>query len=207
MLPMRQLIVLFFLLSSVFNISAQRTPEARPDSITAKASILQQKYCRADADLFTLSLKLRIEVVNSSKSAVYLLWPMVPWVGKVASGVGEAESQHFLYEQTASRYPQGPARFDRLKIESGNRVTVQSGYDLIVRHDPVFSYPKSISAGTYAVVLVLKPEEEPPSQILGPRTVNTLTTYPFVVHVPIHPKLVECDLGYHEAAPKSGSWY
>lgn len=191
-----QLIILFLLLSSVFSGSAQQIPDVKPDSVTARARILQARYCRADADVFTVSLKLKIEIANSSKSAVYMLWPMVPWVAKVASDVREAESGHFLYEQTASHYLQGPpTRFDRVKIGSGKKVMVRSGYDLIARHDPAFSLPHSVAAGTYGLVLVLSPEEEPPIQMKGPGTVESMTTNPFLFEVPIHPKLANCETG------------
>lgn len=191
MFPMRQLIVVSLLFGGILNVSAQQTTAAKPAPITAKVSILQEKYCRADADVFTVSLKLKLEVTNSSDATVQLLWPMVPWVGKVASSVDDAESGRFLYEQTASHYPQEPIHFDQLKIEPGKSVTVQSGYDLIARHDPAFSLPKSVSAGSYGVILVLKPEEEPPTQ-LGLGTLRSITTDPFAVRVPSHPKLAAC---------------
>jgi hypothetical protein len=100
-----------------------------------------------------------------------------------------------LYEITASHYPQDVTRFQRLKIESGKKVTVVTGYDLIARYNPKFVYPKSLSAGTYALVLVLKPEEQPPTQMQGPDTREGVNTQPFVVEVPTHPNLVSCGAG------------
>lgn len=120
---------------------------------------------------------------------------MVPWEGKVASSIRNAESGHFLYDQTASHHLHDAIRFDRLKIEPGRKVTVQSGYDIIARHDPAFSPPKSVSAGTYALVPVLRPEEEPPTQLQGPATLRSITIDPFVVDVPTDPKLVDCGKG------------
>jgi hypothetical protein len=195
MLPLRQLIPLLFLFGSVPLPSAQQTTRVNRDPITARASILQQIYCRGDADLFTVSLKLKLEAVNSSKTPVYLLWPMIPWVGKVAGSAVDAEAKLFLYEMTASHYPQDVTRFHRLKIEPGKKVTVETGYDLIARHDPAFSYPKSLSAGTYTLVLVLGPEEEPPTQMQGPNTLKSITTEPLVVEVPADPELVSCEAG------------
>lgn len=195
MLPMRQLILMFFLTSSAIIMSAQQTTDARPGSLTATPRIVQVTYCRADADVFTVSLKLEIDVVNSSKSALYLLWPMVPWEGKVAASVPEARSGHFHYQQTASHYPQTDMHFDRLKIGPGKKLRLESGYDLIARHDPAFSLPNSVSAGAYALVLLLRSEEEPSNQILDPRIIDNITTEPFVVHVPPHPKLVACGAG------------
>jgi hypothetical protein len=195
MLPMRQLIPVFFLFGSVPLVWAQRTTRVNRDPITTRVSILRQSYCRGDADLFTVSLKLKLQAANSSKTPVYVLWPMVPWVGKVAVSPGDAKAGRFLYEITASHYPQEVTRFDRLKIEPGEKVTLQTGYDLIARHDPAFSYPKSLSAGAYTLVLVLSPEEEPPVQMEGPDTLTTITTEPFVVEVSAHPKLVNCESG------------
>ncbi|HEY6769965.1 MAG TPA: hypothetical protein VI386_34940 [Candidatus Sulfotelmatobacter sp.] len=193
--PMWKLIVLFLVFGSVFTASAQQAAEAKPDSVATRASILEEKYCRGDADVFTISLKLKIEVVNSTTSDVNLLWPMVPWVGKVASSAGDAESGHFLYEQTASYYLQGPIHFDRMKIGPAKKATVPIGYYLIARRDPKFFLSKSVSAGRYALVLVLSPEEVPPSQLQGPETLQSITTDPFLVDVPTDPKLVECESG------------
>lgn len=192
MFPMRQLIAIVLLFGGVLSLSAQQTNAAKPVPITVKASILQEKYCRADADVFTVSLKLKLEITNSSDATVQLLWPMVPWVAKVGATVEKAESGRFLYEQTASHYPQEPVHFDQLKIEPGKKVTVQSGYDLVARHDPAFSLPKSISTGGYGLILVLRPEEEPPAQLQGPETLQSITTDPFLVRVPSNPKLAVC---------------
>ena len=192
---MRQLILLLCLLVTVCVVDAQQANGVSGGPITARVSILQQSYCRGDADVFTVSLRLKLEVVSSSKTRVYVLWPMVPFIGKVARSLGDAESQRFLYEMTASHYAQDITRFDRLKIEPGNKVTVQTGYDLVARYEGAVSIPWSVSAGSYAVVLVLMPEEEPPTRLKGPETLKSLTTEPFVVEVPAHPKLVKCDVG------------
>ena len=195
MLPMRQLISVVVLVCGMTFASAQDTTRVSREPVTAKASIIRQAYCRGDADLFTVSLKLRVEVVNSSKKTVYLLWPMVPMVGKVASSPVEAEAGRFLYEIAASHYPQDVTRFDRLRIEPGKKVTLKTGYDLIAKHDPAFSYPKSLSAGTYSLMLVLGPEEEPPTQMRGADTVNSIATDPFAVEVPATPEFVSCTKG------------
>ena len=192
MLSMRQLIFLAFLLCGLFRVSAQQTNGAYTPPLVAKVSILNEKFCRADADVFTVSIKLKIEVTNSSKSTVHLLWPMVPWVGKVASNLEEAEAGHFLFEQTASHYPQDSIHFESLKIEPGKKVILQSGYDLIARHDPAFSFPKSLATGSYGLTLVLRPEEAPSSELQGPDAIQSITTDPFLVRIPRHPKLTIC---------------
>lgn len=169
---------------------AQAPAAASP--LAVKAIVLHASYCRADADVFIVSLKLKLDVTNSSKSAAYLLWPMAPWVARVAADVAKADSGQFLFEQTASHYPQASTHFIRLKIAPGRKVTVRSGYDLIARHDPAFFLPKSVSAGRYAVVLMFKPEEQPPPELQGLDTVESISTGPFPVSVPTHPKLVAC---------------
>jgi len=61
--------------------------------LRVRARVVEQKYCRGDADIFTVSLELELEIENPSGTPVQLLWPMVPWVGKVASGVADAEQE------------------------------------------------------------------------------------------------------------------
>jgi hypothetical protein len=189
MLPMPVMVVLL-LSRLMFSLSGQQAQQPESNMVRAKARVVEQKYCRGDADTFTVSFGLEIEIENPSKTAVHVLWPMVPWVGKVASSIGDAEAGRFLYEQTASHYPQSPTHFERLKLEPGSKVSKRSEYYLIARRDAAFSLPKSVSAGTYAVVLVFSPEDEPPAQMAGPDTIRSITTEPFLVEVPAAPKLV-----------------
>lgn len=191
MLPMPMIFV-FLLSGLMLNLSGPQPQPPESNMLRAKVRVVEQRYCRGDADAFTVSLGLEIEIENPSKTLVHLLWPMVPWVGKVASSVGDAEAGRFLYEQTASHYPQGRTRFERLKLEPGKKVSKRSEYYLIARHNAAFSLPKSVSPGTYAVVLTLSPEEEPPTRMEGPDTMKSITTEPFVVEVPVDPKLVSC---------------
>jgi len=194
---MRPVVCVSFLLGLTLNLSGQQAQQPESNMVRVKARVVEQEYCRGDADTFTVSLRLEMEINNPSKTSVHLLWPMVPSVGKIAFTVGDAEAGRFLYEQTASHYPQAQTRFERLKLEPGKKMLKRSEYYLIARHDAAFSLPKSVSPGTYAVVLVLSPEEEPPTQMEGPDTLKNLTTQPFVVEVQAQPKLVNC-----VAAPK-----
>jgi hypothetical protein len=179
---MRTVICLFFLLGSTLNLSAQEAPQPQNNMVRVKAHVVEQNYCRGDADLFSVLLGIEIEVENPSKSPVYLLWPMIPWVGKVASSVGNAEAGRFLYQQTASYYPQSQTHFERLKLEPGKKLSKRSEYYLIAKRNPTFSIPKSVSPGTYAMVE-------------GPDTLTTITTEPIVVEVSAHPKLDNCEAG------------
>lgn len=194
MLPMPMMFV-FLLSGLMLNLSGQQAQQPESNMLHAKARVVEQKYCRGDADAFTVSLRIKIDIENSSKTPVHLLWPMVPWVGKVASSIGDAEAGQFLYEQTASHYPQSQTRFELLRLEPGKTVSKRSAYYLIARYDTSFPLPRSVSPGRYAVFLVFNPEEVPPAKTVGPDTVKSITTEPFVVEVPAHPKLVTCVAG------------
>jgi hypothetical protein len=189
-------VMFVFLLSHLmFSLSGQQAQQTKSNMVRAKARVVEQNYCSGDADAFTVSLSLEIEIENPSKMPLHLLWPLVPLVGKVASSVGDAEAGRFLYEQTARHYPQGKTGFERLKLEPGKKVSKRSGYYLVARHDAAFSLPGSVSPGRYAVVLVFNPEEVPPTQMAGPDTVKSITTEAFLVEVPADPKLVSCAAG------------
>ena len=194
MLSMRTVITLLLLLGSTLSWSGERAQQAEDNMVRARAHIISQTYCRGDADAFSVLFEVAIEVTNLSNSPVHLLWPLVPWVGKVASNLADAEAGKFLYEQTASHYPQAKTQFKRLTLEPGDKLRKATKYYLIVRRNPAFSLPKSVSPGTYALVLVLRPEEEPPAQMHGPNTLKTLTTEPFLVKIPSEPKLARCDV-------------
>lgn len=189
------MIFVFLLSGLMFSLPSQQPKPPESDVVRAKARVVEQKYCRGDADAFTVSLVVEIDIENSSKTSVHLLWPMVPWVGKVASSIGDAEAGRFLYEQTASHYLQHQTRFELLRFEPGKTVSKRSEYYLIARYDAAFSLPGSVAPGRYAVVLVFNPEEVPPAQMAGPDTVKSITTEPFIVEVPTHPKLVSCEAG------------
>jgi hypothetical protein len=194
MFPMLSIICAFFLSGLTLNPSGhgQHSQGSERPTLRVKALVVEQKYCRGDADAFTVSLRIKLEIANLSKAPTRLLWPMAPSVGKVAASLRDAEAGRFLFAQTASRYPQGQPRFKRLKLERGKKVLKRSEYYLIARYDAATSVPKSVSPGTYAVVLALSPEEEPAAQMKGPDTMTSLTTEPFVVELPADPKVVSC---------------
>jgi hypothetical protein len=193
---LRMSMIFVFLLSGlILNLSGQQAQQPETNVLLSKVRIVEQKYCRGDADAFTVSLGLDIEIENPSETPVHLLWPLVPWVGKVASSVGDAQAGRFLFEQTASHYPQTQTHFELLELKPGKTVTKRSGYYLIARRDAAVSLPGSVSPGRYAVVLVLSPEEVPPAQMHGSGILESMTTKPFVVEIPAHRKLVSCEAG------------
>jgi hypothetical protein len=157
-----------------------------------KTRVVGQKYCRGDADIFALSLKLDVEVHNISKRTVFLAPRMIPWIGRVAASPREAESGYFLYEVTQSHYPQDLKPGERVRIDPGKSVILHTDYDLTVRHVASFSYPQSISAGSFALVLVLKPEIEYSGQLAAPQAIDSLTTDPIPFEVPKGPVVVDC---------------
>ena len=194
MFSLRKLTVLLLLLGVNLGASGQQTVAPARPTVKATVTKVQTRYCRADTEVFTVSLKLKVEVKNSLNTTAQLLWPMTPWIGKVAQSRSDALAGHFLFEQTGSHYPQKPIRFERLEIGPGKKITVQTGYDLVARFNRSSSVPNSVTTGTYAVVIVLKPEEEPPPPLGTPETVQTISTEPFLVRVSNQPRLIDCDL-------------
>lgn len=168
-------------------------PSDDASPLHARIIIAQQKYCRADADLFTVSLRLRVDVSNRSGSTILLRTPLIPYIAKVSSNVEDAKSGRTLYEITQSHYPQNVRPPKSVAIAAGKTVTLQAGYDLVARYREDFSYPQSLSAGTFAVILVLKPEIESSGGKPPAGVVDSLTTEPFIIHVDEHPKILNCD--------------
>ena len=159
----------------------------------AKVHLVQQKYCRADTDLFTVSLRLRVEVSNPSTSPILMRTPLVPYIAKVSSNIVDAEAGRILYEITQSHYPQNARPSKTARIAAGKTITLQTGYDFVARYRSAFSYPQSLSAGTFAVILVLKPELESSEEKARAGVVDSLATEPFIVQVDENPKVVSFD--------------
>src|SRR3989442_15684507 len=96
----RTIALCILVLSLVYSSSGWRTRAADANQYRTKTRIVGQKYCRGDADIFTVSLKLDVEVQNVSKRTVFLAPRMIPWIARVAASLQEARSEHFLYEVT-----------------------------------------------------------------------------------------------------------
>lgn len=184
-------ILLSLFLAVVLVLSNQQSQEDR--RLRATVQIVEQKYCRADTDLFTVSLKLKVEVSNSSTSPILMRIPLVPYIARVSSNIVDAKSGSVLYEITQSHYPQDGRPTKTARIAAGKRITLQTGYDFVARYRSAFSYPQSLSAGTFAVILVLKPERESIEETARESVVDSLATEPFIVQVGENPKVVSCD--------------
>ncbi len=171
-----------------------RTPAAEAGQFRVEARVLGEEYCRGDADLYTVSVKVDVEVFNTSGAPIYLPKSMVPLGSKVAQSIAEAEAEHYLFEGSGSQIFPGnyqPAK-GWLRIEPGKSLVIHSGFDLFARYDSSFSYPKSVAAGNYAVVLVLGPEMALPGEARGPQIIVKLKTRPFIVGVPDKPHVTNC---------------
>jgi hypothetical protein len=160
--------------------------------VRVKARIIEESYCRADNDLFTVSVKLALEVSNLSKEPLDIKKTMIPWVAKVASSLTDAQSGHFIFELTQSHYPQSNKTSESIRIAPGKSITLSTGYDFVARYNPAFSYPKSLAPGEYGIVLVLKPEFESPGQSENSHVIETLDTEPFLLEVKANPKVENC---------------
>lgn len=177
------------LVCALFNAGVQ-ADDAR--LVSVKARIVKQSYCRADADLFTVSLKLAINIVNSAKEPIYIKKSMIPWVARVASTETDAKNSKFIFEITQSHYPQSNKLTDSVRVSPGKSFTLYTGYDFVARYNPAFSYAKSLGPGNYAIVLVLKPEMESPDQRENSNVIDSLTTEPFLLEVKQDHSVVDC---------------
>lgn len=119
MLPKALVIFSGVALSLSCGLFGVRTQAQDNQAVVAKARIVDQSYCRADADLFTVSLKLAIDVVNSSKESIYVKKSMIPWVAKVASSTTDAQSGRFMFEITQSHYPQNSKNSESVRVAPG----------------------------------------------------------------------------------------
>jgi hypothetical protein len=185
------------LLCCVFILSALVPPlqtgelSAQDSGLRAEPRIVSQGYCRADADLFSVTIKLDIKVFNKSKKPVYLASTMTPWIAKVAKSSEDARAGNYLYQVSWSHYPTTVAASRVLPIAPEKQIVIHSGYDLIARQDPTFDYPNSVSPGRYALVLVLRPEQVGPAS--DKQVADVITTEPFTVKIPKHPTLRTCN--------------
>ena len=193
MFRMRRVAFLSCFVGLVLGPPGQGPNRAEPSGIRTNVRVTQEKYCRADTNLFTVSLKLDVEVLNSSTEVAYLPSKLIPWVARVAANMQDAKSGHSLYEISASHYPQDSTPGANIRIGPGETTLLHIGYDLVAKYDAAFSYPKTLHAGSYAVVLVLRPETTQPSAGGTAQVVESLTTYPFDVRVPQRPKVVDCE--------------
>lgn len=191
MLQMCRIVIASLVFAHAFDVSAQQTDH--PGHLKVKARIVSQKYCRGDKDLFTVWLKLDVEVYNLSERSADLEVPMVPWTGKIAANSNEAKSEHYLYELAPTQLSESLRPSQRLLVEPGKTAKLPIHYGLVARYDAKFNYPKSLPAGSYAVVLVLGPEMDQPRQTTKPRALDRLTTEPFVVTVSQYPKVIDCE--------------
>src|SRR5208283_5632283 len=92
------MVPILLLLSSLVDPTVLNRQVDKDQQLRAKVQIVQQKYCRADAELFTVSLKLKVQVSNPSSSAILVRTPLIPYIAKVSSSIVDAESGRILYE-------------------------------------------------------------------------------------------------------------
>jgi hypothetical protein len=192
MLAMNKIVRGALILSAVLCMMqiSELSAQEKENVLRAEPHIVSQGYCRADADLFSVTLKLDIRVFNISRKPLYLSSAMTPWVAKVAKSPEEARAGNYLYEVSWSHDLAAFAVAHEIEVEPGKHVVLHSGYDLIARKDPTFDYPKSVPPGRYALVLILRPEQVDPKPDI--QLANMLTTEPLVVQVPKHPALRSC---------------
>ena len=103
MRPLTFLAICAFLLSG----SAQAGQSGR--DYRAVVQVVSQNYCYGDDDVFTVSLDLRIEVVNSARTTLFFASDMVPYTGRVAGNADAVRAGQYVQEWTPSQYLTGPS--------------------------------------------------------------------------------------------------
>jgi hypothetical protein len=186
------LVFLAVTLSAAFvaGVAVSRAAENGP--LRVQTRIVKQSYCLGDRDLFMVSLKLDVHLVNISKDTVGVNSTMTPWVAKVAQSVSDAEAGQFLFEQTWSHYRAKPKSVEMVSVKPGDSFVVHTGYDLNARYNAAFSYAKSVAAGGYAIVLVFRPEIDSPVVSRDMQPIESVTTEPISIEVSKRPNVEDC---------------
>jgi len=166
------------------------------DGVRSVVRIVGQKYCYGDADVFTVWLKLDVEIVNSSGTSYYLPPDLVPYVGRVAESVGAAERGKYINEWTGTRYPTRPRSHNRpIQIRPGRSTVLHIDYGVPIRRRRDPAIPGTVPMGSYALQLVLRPEYTP-SPLRSERDkgiwVTSLTTEPVSFQVAADSKPKQC---------------
>jgi len=193
MLPKTVMRLIFVLIVMQHSLDAQRSvPES--EHFRVETRLLGEVYCKGDADLYSVSFDVDVEIFNTSKVDIFLPKSMVPLGSKVADSIANAETEHYLFEESGTSIFPGNYQHDEalVRIEPGKSMVIHTGYHLFARYNPSFSYPKSVAAGSYAIVLVLGPEMLTPSEAQVRQIVVQLKTKPFIVRVPDKPNVIDC---------------
>lgn len=115
------------------------------------AHIRGQTYCYGDADVFTVSLALDIEITNKSLVAIYVNeLNLIPYVGRLAATLQDAQSGKYLFELTGTHiYPSNYVFRNRVvRVKPGESITIPSGYDILARYKTEARIGNTVSSGT-----------------------------------------------------------
>ena len=183
MRPLTFLAICAFLLSG----SAQAGQSGR--DYRAVVQVVSQNYCYGDDDVFTVSLDLRIEVVNSARTTLFFASDMVPYTGRVAGNADAVRAGQYVQEWTPSQYLTGPSnKPGTIQVKPGHSFVLRVKYGVPGRYRATPSFAGTLTAGTYALQLVLRPETPSRSSrsSSGPRGVelDSLTTDPVLFEIP-----------------------
>ncbi len=155
-----------------------------------------QGYCYGDDDVFTASLDLKIEIVNSAQTSLFFASDMVPYTGRVAADADAAKAGHYIQEWTPSRYlTEPPPKAHMIEVKPGHSFALRVKYGVPARYRAAPPIAGTLPPGSYGLQLVLRPES-PSSQPKrsGGRGVklDSLTTEPVLFEIPQRVTATDC---------------
>lgn len=177
----------FYSICAALLIGSAHANESVPH-YRAVVQVVGQTYCFGDNDVFTVSLDLRIQVINSSRTALLLPSDMVPYTGRVAASTDSITAGHYIQEWTPSRYlTNSRTKAHGIQVKPGHSFVLRLKYSVPGRYRATPSVPGTIPSGTYALQLVLHREGLSPLRRQPRRSgseVDSLTTVPVLFHIP-----------------------
>lgn len=160
--------------------------------------VVNQTYCYGDSDVFTVSLDLRIGVVNSSERALLFAPGLVPYTGRVATSIEAAKKGRYVQEWTPSRYlTEPPAKARGVEVKPGHSFLLRIKYGVPARYRTTPKIPGTLPSGKYALQLVLRPKFQSArpggSESSGSDTeVRSITTAPVLFEIPESVSAAQC---------------
>jgi hypothetical protein len=163
----------------------------------AVVQVINQNYCYGDDEVFTVSLDLRIKVVNSARTTLFFASDMVPYSGKVAKSTDAVRAGHYIQEWTPSRYltEPPPRKAHRIEVKPGHSFVLRVKYGVPGRYRVTPPIAGTLPVGKYALQLRLQPEDlSRLARRSGTRGVelDSLTTEPVLFEIPQGVTATDC---------------
>jgi hypothetical protein len=180
-----KLLALWVVFAGLMSIDAAHIPAKKTGAVRAIVRVLQQHYCSGDAEVFTASLKLDVELQNILDRPIAFRDDLVPTVARVSRSFAAAEAGKFDYQDAWTRYAQSEPKIQWREIAPGRSVTLHTTYALVARYKDEPSIPGTLPPGSYVAQLEFQPEYQNVKGNRSTRTnVESFSTEPFAIKIP-----------------------